>query len=444
MKYFPPVAAWAISVALVALYSCNDPSVIGSDLLSGDELNIDFTDTVSLRAYSVEVDSVRSFSPSIVGVTSLGFPFGEFQDPVFGKTSASVSFMISLNANDPDFEGEVLDSMVLILPYQASQVYGDTNQTYGIEVLELNENLSRDSTYYTDREFALKSMILGAREFIPRPKDSIVVKIPGSDSTGKVPPQLRIPMTEEFRNAFFTANPDNFENDSTFRAFFKGIHIRPNRATAGLLSFNLRNSAAGLRVFYHKDSVFSEYLFPILSSNVVTSHFDNDYTGTVVGSFLNDNVEENDSIIFLQGMSGTNVVIEIPYAASLENILVNRAELEIPFLRLPGDDVAFGGVDQVVISQIVNDTTITLLSDVQFAINRSGSSFPQIFGGFLTSDGTYKLNISSYFQDLMRGEASSKLLITVYSKAEKTARAALGGPAHSAFPAKINLSFTRL
>ena len=100
--------------------------------------------------------------------------------------------------------------------------------------------------------------------------------------------------------------------------------------------------------------------------------------------------------------------------------------------------------NSAVVSEIADDSSIKIIDDVQFAINRAGSNFSQIFGGdFDSADNTYKLNITSHFQGMMNGSKSKKLMVTVYNRAEHPSRVVLAGPQHSEHPLKLNVSFTR-
>ena len=448
MKHFHHAALWVLSSALLALFSCNDPTVIGSDLLAGDQLDIEFTDTLTIRAWNTTQDSVKTYDPSPLSAEFTYFPFGDFVDPVFGKSTARINSQLSLNTNDPDFENAVIDSIVLLLPYQTDKVYGKVDETYHIEVWELSENLYDSLSYYSNHVTAVKPDMIGSRAFTPRVLDSISVVVPAADTLifEKLPPHLRVRLDDAFVQAFTGGDSINYTDNDLFRNFFKGFQLRPSDmgpGNQGMLSFNLRSSLAGFQVYFHKDTVFSRYQFPVFSSSVVTAEYVHDYTGSVIANYLNGAVSRNDSLLFLQGMSGVNFDLEIPYVDRLSDLVVNRAEILLPVVFLAEDDPAFDPVDQIVVAEVVSDTTLRTIDDITFSINRVGDNFGQLFGGKILSDNTYRVNISAHFQDMIRGTATKKMRFTVYLKPERASRVVVGGPSNTALPAKLNLSFTK-
>ncbi|MAW88140.1 MAG: hypothetical protein CMJ42_16600 [Phyllobacteriaceae bacterium] len=433
-----------LGLALLAQIACNDPTVIGSDLFTGDQLDIEFTDTVSLKAYALEGDSVLTYSPIVVGTDTRSFLFGDFVDPVLGRVKSTIYFQVGLNTIVPSFENAVLDSVLLLLPYQKDGVYGDLGSIYQMEVYQLDEQLYRDSVYYSSQSFKVRNAPAGFHPFVPDYLDSLTIFEPSQDTSVKYPPHLRVPLNENFGNFLLNTDPTNYSTDSAFYALLPGFELRPISQNPGMLSFDLRGFPAGLKLYYHQDTSKLEYTFPIFSSNVVTTHFEHDYTGSAVEPFLNNPPEESDSLLFIQGASGMDVIVEFPYVENLKDLIVNKAELVLYPQRLPGDnELDYDYVDQLIASEAVGDSIFVLIDDVEFALNRAGSSFGQIFGGELEDDNTYRLNISGHFQDMISGNKSNRMLITVYNKAQKASRSVITGPNHSAFPMKLRLTVTR-
>src|SRR5690554_1955088 len=106
-------------ISLFILSGCENPTGIGLDVDPEDQIEALFTDTVSLRAYTVRDDSVQSasFSQNL---------FGLLRDPIFGKTNVGLAIDIGRPSGFkqilPDAE---IDSIVLVLPY-GGDYYGDT------------------------------------------------------------------------------------------------------------------------------------------------------------------------------------------------------------------------------------------------------------------------------------------------------------------------------
>lgn len=438
MKNLQSILLWAIGASMLALFACNDPTVIGSDLLSGDELDIEFTDTVTILTYNMEEDSVRMFDSENFSVSYNNIPVGEFIDPVFGISKATAYAQPNLNVSSPDFEDAELDSIVLILPWNADGVYGNLFETYSLEIWELSDDLRDSAIFYSNQTFEVNEMI-GSVDFTPEPEDSVRIKLHGQDTLIEVIPQVRVTLTPEFGDRFFVDDTLKFGSTDLFHDFFKGFEIRPASQNSGMLNFNLRSPEAGIRVYYRQDTTYSQYLFPIFSTNVVTAKYEHDYAGSLASPFIGEDANVTDSLLFVQGMSGLNLAVEIPYADRLEDIVVNQAELVFPVLRLSEDDPLNTAVEQLIVSEMVDDTTLVVIDDIIF----SGANFPDIFGGQVEAGDVYKMNISSYFQDMMRGLKSNKIVITVFLKPENASRVVLAGPGHADSPAKLNLTFTR-
>ena len=445
MKHHFKEALWVLAALFLTLISCNDPTVIGSDLLSGDGLDIEFTDTLTLTGYTIEADSVKTYDPDIFTADYENFHCGDFLDPVFGRSTSTIYAELNLNTSAPFFLNGTLDSIVLILPYNADLSYGKLDEMYSIEIYELDERLNDSLTFYSTSSFDTKSTPIGFKDFVPRVADSVLVVVPNKDSlvTALQAPHLRVRLDQFFSTPFFKADTSNFNTNSKFLEYFKGIQIRPVSSNKGMVSFNMRNSMTGLRVYYHEDSTFRQYQFPIFSGNVVTANFTNDYAGSIAENFIGPNAAGKDSLFFIQGMSGLNFNLEIPYAEAFKNIVVNRAEIILPIINLPEDDMDYSPVKQVVVSEMLTDSTFRVIDDVSIALTRVGDKFGDLFGGNVTSDGAYKLNISAHFQDMMRGLVGKKMRVTVYLKPERAERVVLAGPRYGPAPAKVRLSFTK-
>lgn len=446
MKRINQAILWVLTPVLIALAACNDPTVIGSDLLSGDQLDISFTDTVTVRALTLPGDSLVTFDPSSSASELGNFPFGNFSDPIFGKVSASIFAQINMNTSRPNFSGSTIDSVVLILPYNPDYAYGRVIDPFDMEVWELAESMYDSVTYYSTDSFSVKSMPIATLTFTPNLEDSVTVIVPADTlKTEILPPHLRIKLENGFPHDFLL-DTANFADRETFLNFFKGIWLNPGSMSqnAGLLNFDMRNSMTGIRVYYHEnaDTTYRQYLFPIFSGNPVSAHYTHDHSAALLAPFISS-PDLGDSLLFLQGLGGLKLEVEIPFVESLEGIIVNKAELVLPIVELLEDNPVFEPVQQIFATEMTSDTTRRAINDITFSVNRLGEDFGELFGGVVTSDGEYRLNISSQLQDMIRGEAGSKILLTVYLNPEIASRVVLGGPGNSQAKAKLRLSFTR-
>ncbi len=453
----------ALMVLMVGLWlvNCNDPTTIGSDLLDGDELNFDFTDTITLVGQVVEDgDSIITY-PGTIGLGLESFLVGVIEEPIFGRTESSIFVNPYLTNNEiPKFaRGEFfqdlqlqLDSIILVLPYDTSGIYGDTiNESFSIDVFELEEGLDREETYYSNQSFAYNPIpIARAENFRPRPYTRLQTLFPNENSdiydTLETEPQLRIRFTPEFEDRFFPTFIDdtlNFQNDTLFLNFFKGLHIRSasNSSTQGMLSFDLNVVNSGISVYYKTKDGPAVYRFTVSGEPVSMTHFEHDYSGSLVGDFLNNDPSEEDSILFVQGMAGVSTIFEIPYSESWDNIIVNKAELEIPVLSHPDDNLILDPARQLALEEVMEDGSTRLINDFGIALTL-GTSFTFAFGGNILNGEKYLVNMSSQFQDMIAGGASKKIKVTVLNKPNRASRTIFAGTKHEPVPFRLNLSYT--
>lgn len=449
MKLFKSFALIIIGILSILIVSCNDPTVIGSDLLEDDLVDLQFTDTIAINAHSAIVDSVQTYNPN-TNINPGSFPLGTLNDPIFGRTKSEIYFQPTLNVNFPDFDDPdlTLDSVILILPYDADNSYGNFEEEYSIEVYQMND-IFPDSILFSNEAYAADNLI-GSRSYFPLPEDSTTILSPENiDSTIYLIPQLRVKLDQSsFHTNLFAIDSLRSNSVSDFEDFIKGIYIKPTSENTAMPAFRFRGGTAGLRVYYRNtvDSTFSEYLFPIFSGNVVTANYDHDPSSSMLdleNDFIGENALYKDSLLFLQGMSGMNIELEIPHASKLENIVVNKAVLELPIKFLMEDQMQYSPVGNLIVSEKLEDGSLRVINDITYAINRVGTeNFDELFGGVVEADDTYRLNISSHMQDMVRGFVTNKIVITAFPKAEQAARVVVRGPKNAEGSLKLSLTFT--
>ncbi|HHM20972.1 MAG TPA: DUF4270 family protein, partial [Bacteroidetes bacterium] len=424
-------------------------TVIGSELLTDDQLDIRFTDTVTISSYNMREDSVRTFDPRNLTTNNETFPLGNFNDPLFGRASSGVYAQLTLNLVFPDFDesGSVLDSVVLVLPYDAKASYGNLDETFSLEVYQMTEPFP-DTTLYSNMDFSTGQRI-GTIDYRPAVNDSVIIARPGADTIPvQLAPQLRIPLNENnFHKDLFAIDTPYSSNIDEFENFLKGIYIKPISENTGMPAFKFRSTITGILVYYHLDTVYKEYLFPIFPNNAVSARYKHDYSSSAIDmedKYVGENAPVRDSLLFLQGMSGINFVIEVPYSETLADKVLNKAELVFPIQYLPEDNPqTYPPIEQILVSQILNDGSLALIDDFTFARNREGlDGFMELFGGDKGANDTYTVNITTHLQDMSRGHVTEKMLITLFLKTRQASRVVLSGPGNSLHPAKLNLTFT--
>ncbi len=432
------------------LFSCTDPTNLGADLLEEDQISAGFTDTLSLVSYTVEGDSVRTYTELFSGQLNT-YLFGDFTSPVFGRSYSTLYVQArlprasSLAVIPPLFkDSDLLDSIVLVLPYDTAGYYGKSNEVYGIDVLELTESMNDTADYYSNQTFQTSPVSIGSKFFIPSTDSIEIVKFTGtSPDTVKVPMQLRIPLNQMWGSAFLFRDTNTYKSDSAFLDFFKGINLKPSTQNGGLLSFDLKSSVGGIYIYYNRDGKEYEYQMPFNALAARVAHYENDHSGYPVASFIN-NRPLGDSLVFVQGMKGLNGVIEIPNIDALKGLIVNKAELEI-YVDGLGNNTDYPSLEFLSLLYPRSGDTLQVVSDIALAGNRRFNVFGGVFEkGTVGRPGVYKMNISAHFQDMIDGLVSNKLIITAFPKPEEAAFVTLLGPKHPLYPMRLKVAFTNV
>ena len=327
----------------------------------GKDLNVIYTDTFTVEAYTVQMDTLATHRQSY-------YMLGAMNDADFGTTKAHIitEFNLPGGASSFTFGGATakIDSVVLQLPFATStSYYGDTNSIQEFQVYTLAENLSFDSIYRSNRvpkystpyinnfvdngiDFNLDTYWKG----LFRLSDTLTYAL-GTQSEILVP-HLRIKLNNNFRHFFRDLDIQGNLNSTVFKTFFKGLYIKSisnPSLNQGVISYlnlyaNSTNTTAGIAVYYN-DSL--KALFPINygaeSRYNPFEHFD--FPHKLQQLLPKDSIKvingTPQDISYLQGGAGTKIRLNLPSIFELlkthPNVLINGAELVVPIVN--GSDV---------------------------------------------------------------------------------------------------------
>ncbi|HET6991782.1 MAG TPA: DUF4270 family protein [Bacteroidia bacterium] len=384
--------------AIVLIASCKKESDLGSDIQpSGDLIDLQASDSLTLKTYTVREDSLRSDEPAIIQI-------GELTDPYFGKTTASLftQFVIPNGLTNLDFSGSTLDSCSLNLAYDFDY-YGDTTSQQTFNVYQMTEDIYHDSLYHSNKisqcypTFSSRASI-GNTTLAPHPRAKTIV---GSDT---LRPQLRIPIQYNFANQIFTTSPGNIANTEAFVQFIKGFYIESQTISGNgaLMRFNLRDTTTKLTFYYHTATDTLKFSFVINASAAYYSHFTHDFSGISQGDLLNqlNNPGVNTSNeVYVSACAGVKTKIEFPYLNNLRNlgysIAINKAELVIK--ADPSTATA-----ELPINKQLYVVSIDSLGNQMLLTDMFENSV--YYGGSVnTTTSEYHINIARYFQQLLSG-----------------------------------------
>lgn len=421
------------------IFSCNkEPERIGIGLQpEDDKLEVFVSDTSSIYAYSILVDSIRTDETSVSML-------GSYFDQVFGSSTASIYTQIRLSTTSIDFgENPVLDSIILSFEYTGNY-YGDTSYTQNFRVIRISDNdsISVDSLYYSNQHLELAEEL--ASVYIqPSPTDSLIV------DTLKYKAQLRIPLSEEFGESILNAGDALTSNDN-FMRFLRGVYVTSEQIHWGgaIMYFDLVSVNSRMTIYYSNDEENSlSYPFTISAGNarfMNFEHYNYDNAGTAFkAQVLNGDTALGDHMLFIQSMAGVKVRFKFPHIKDWvvnNKIAINEARLVINDFY-PGIDFTAPG--ELTILKSNGDGTAAFIPD-QF----EGADY---YGGQYDAEkGQYYFRISRYLQFLLDDEGKDYGLELVVSGGSLMPnRAVLIGPNPNPVvdPAKrfnLNLIYTDL
>lgn len=425
----------------LCFFSCRkNNSDIGLDLID-DQLGVEYTEAAYLQAHTIEEDSLVTSNRS---QTQLGY----YDDPVFGKTIASIYSQFLLSTTSPNFGAATCDSVILTMTFKG--FYG-TLAPQRFMVYTLNDLLYKDSLYYDhDTASVNTSNLIADRVIYPQPFDSIFV------NGDTLPPRLRIPLSTAFGDYLLSASAGDLSSNSSWLNYFKGLYItaRPAltnaRKAAGILSFNWGDANTKITIYYHDaygthgNQGKASYSLIIDQNTASFNHYRHDYSQKPgIASQLASSDTINSSLVYIQGLSGVKTKFYLPNIQFLKDsgdVAINKAEL---VLRVDPStlDNDFATPARLVLVALDSLDKQILLSDY---FEDQGGVY---FGG--TWDAVkkeYRFNMARHIQDLLNGEKTDYGLVLLPSGAGVNAHRVVlgGGTTTSPYKMRLRITYTKL
>ncbi|MDD3875010.1 MAG: DUF4270 domain-containing protein [Bacteroidales bacterium] len=418
---------------LNSFYSCNEPDFIGLDVQpENDKFSVCFEENLDINAYTVREDSVRADKT----IQNL---LGNYNDPVFGRTSAGFYTHLRLSSNNVDFgPNPVADSIVLSLVYKGH--YGPLRKI-NVKVFEILDSFYKDSTYYSNLSLNIGQQ-WGSASVIPNSLDSLYI-----DGELKAP-QLRIKMDDALAQHFFNeSGTTNLSDNNAFLGFFKGIFVTTSFVNneGAILYFDLVNTESQLTLYYKNDLNDSlKYNFVInehCSRINIFEHYNYSNANPVLQQQLNGDSLPGDSILYVQAMAGTKIKLSFPNLNNFtenDKIVLNKAELIIPVEENDASQATYSIPEKLTLVRIKENGEIDFIID-QF----EGESH---FKGMYDPDKKqYSFVITRHLQNILSGNIEDYgLYILVSGSAINGSRIVLRGPAHSQNNMKLKITYLKL
>jgi hypothetical protein len=366
IKYFLGLSLFA---GLLMLASCSKSTLVGSEILSDDFVDVNFTDTFTIKTLNVSGDSARVYPSS----NSL-FLLGSVDDPVFGRSTTEFYTQIRKLYEISDLENIVLDSVVLSLGINEFGFWGDTMADQSIEVYELNESIAELDSIYSNQSFE-KGALIGERTYNPYEVDTAAVFFRGD--TFYYPNICRIRLDQAFGEKFL-GDTLALQNDTLLQDLTNGLIIRSTASTSatfGLLNSVLVDDHTNKLVLYYTQDDTVKYQHSLtLMSGRKGLYIENDRSGTLLEQYIG-NEEGSDSLLFLSAMLNNNIELEIPNLNGLEDKLINYAELEF-YINTSAWNSPYDFLDQIYAYNRYENGDISYIYDLNIS---SATKHPNLF-----------------------------------------------------------------
>lgn len=329
-----------------------DFSVIESDVLGKENANFETNNVdIPISAYNKKLNALQINN---LNYNLLGF----FDDPEFGKTTASIITQVTPAAFNPDFgDNPVIDSVILSIPY-FSKTTGlkDGHETYSIEdslygnaqaeikltiyrnnyfLRSFNPNSNTNPQNYfsnansginTIDNFALigenstinfddhKGAVVKDMTFTPS-ADAIKTTVgDGEDAkTTRTPPAFRTHLDVAFWKSTIIDHEElpELSNTSNFHDYFRGLYFKaaPENGDGNMTLLNLASADAKITIHYSKGAddarTQSTYILNFRGNRLNT--FINDYSIPLADGDSN----LGDETLYLKGAEGSMAIVDL-------------------------------------------------------------------------------------------------------------------------------------
>jgi len=430
---------------ILLIFSCSDADQIGLDLIESPA-TLHATDTITLQAFALPDDSVAT---SISRMKVLGV----IDDPVFGKTRASIYSEIRMEGNEISLGANPqLDSVNLVLTYQGSH-YGMLGTPQTVRVYELSENFPEQDTLFSNSSLPYIPELITKNpdgfKLNPAPTDSVMI-----ESVMRTP-QIRIPLSEAFGQKFIDASgTPTFDNVPNFLEEFKGLYLTVDehlpdgpgdggefKGKGSMVLIDMLHPLTSVELFYHNDDDTLLLRFPI---NEFAKHFSQiEHFGyetaneVLRNQVIDQDLALGDSLLFLQALGQVRTDIHFPFLDDLleKPWIINKAELVVPVQE---DFVSrlFPVPPQLLLLRHREEGGLTFVADYALGVDYFGGLYDE-------SNNSYVFNITQYFQQLIDGTHPNLGLAMMPSRAhERPGRVVLHGPGRSEDPMQLILYYS--
>ncbi|GJM30051.1 MAG: hypothetical protein DHS20C17_26860 [Cyclobacteriaceae bacterium] len=375
-----------------ALFSCEDPSSLGIDLIDdNDDIDVLYSE-IPLQLKVVQLDSINTTNRGIMMT-------GEYADLDFGNLKVQSYLRVLPPSAAPQIPETVLTADSVTMDFRLNYFFGPEQVIHELAIHQLNEQVDPERIYYSSDSTPFDPTSVIDSSFMISEKDTLI--------------SLDLSPLKDDLFAALKTYVDDSAGTAAFLEQFKGFTLITNPGSSAVLGFNNAHTESTMNLYYTtNDSVVNTVSFRYSSYyNQIIA----DYTGTELDGIqtLTD-FEPASGNVYLQAGAGLVPKIDFqPYYDFIDSdtagtIVINKAELVFDNLQaldgaiapplqmsfyytddtneiiMVGDEIQFPGtiqIDQVYISATRNnlDPFTTSLRSVRAEFDTTRVSYsPEI------------------------------------------------------------------
>jgi hypothetical protein len=452
LPVYPLAGSWhrlllGLSLLLIAAACSTTPNNIGVGLPTADaNTGAYLVDTLTIRASTVLRDSIITSSSNNLFV-------GRYNDPQLGIITAKsyVSFRLA-SLFTPD-QSQIADSLVLVLkplPVSASNPYaryGDTTKLQTlVDVRRLNSFVPTTQYGYASPKLTPMSGRVGATSV----NENITLQKRRARPNLS---NLRIRLNPSFRDELMRAGKSRqLSSQEQLDALYPGLALLPAADdNAALVQFGAATDGAALILYYHDPTDPSTAIS--YSLDLATGrHFyqaEADRSAIAGLNTLTTSLQKIDASfttqqVYLQGLLGLAIKLEIPYLTNLrsfgKNLIITNAVMiaEVPPTTVgtnlaPPTPLSLYTSDQSNRQLSLIGTTNILDNTAIFPYNAAVTSLD----GF--NQGGYTWSVLQYCQGVVNNQVQNNGLLLNTTAPTLPNRVVLGGPLRSSNKLRLRL-----
>ncbi len=348
-----------LGLIVVLFASCDkDFNEIGTDIISDDHFGFEKYTDASIVAFNQKLGPIASNN---LEINSLGI----YNNPAFGKTTASFVTQLELVTSNPIFSNietpAVIDSVIVNIPYFSTllETDSDGNKTYELDSiygqdlsafklsvfesgyylrdLDPSQQLAGQQLFYSDKNSEIDSYKIGSRlndsdnteqndSFFFDPKQIKETSLNDDDEevVTKSVPAMRLHLNKDFfTQKILNAPSGQLFNNNLFKNYFRGLYfkVESNGSSSGNMA--MINFKKGTVTVYYKQDVevtvnevvtverLEKTVVMKMVGNTVSLLENSNESADYINATSNPDPTLGDEKLFLKGGQGSVAVIDI-------------------------------------------------------------------------------------------------------------------------------------